>query len=100
MITKDEAIDRPDNMVAVPLDKLQDMQSRLKALEGKEFFERGKEIARWADKTVQEGKENVFNLAEKFGFIRYKDGIDWSSNYDKELVALVKALLKECSNHD
>ena len=37
-------------------------------------------------------KENVFNLATKFGFIRYKDGIDWSSNYDKELVALVEAL--------
>ena len=36
--------------------------------------------------------KNVFNLAEKFGFIRYKDGIDWSSNYDKELVALVEAL--------
>ena len=45
-------------------------------------------------------KENVFNLAEKFGFIRYKDGIDWSSNYDKELVALVESLLKEGSNHD
>jgi hypothetical protein len=43
-------------------------------------------------------KENVFNLAEKFGFIRYKDGIDWSSNYDKELVALVESLLKEGSN--
>ena len=43
-------------------------------------------------------KENVFKLAEKFGFIRYKDGIDWSSNYDKELVVLVEALLKE-KNH-
>jgi hypothetical protein len=28
-----EALERPSNMVAVPLDKLQDMQRRLKALE-------------------------------------------------------------------
>jgi hypothetical protein len=28
-----EALERPNNMVAVPLDKLQDMQRRLKALE-------------------------------------------------------------------
>jgi hypothetical protein len=40
-------------------------------------------------------KENVFNLAQKFGFIRYKGGIDWSSNYDNELVNLVESLLKE-----
>jgi len=77
------ALEQPSNMVTVPLDKLQDMQRRLKVLEqpltrnwketideriardsefkealeqleGKEFFERGKKIARWADKQALE----------------------------------------------
>lgn len=36
--------------------------------------------------------QEALKIAEKFGFIRYKGGIDWASNYDDSLVALINSL--------
>jgi len=79
----------------------------LKQPEGKEFFERGKEIARWADKQVQEPVELIRNengnfspkhqwqgLTDdeifKIGFMDYMDGDETI-----EVVREIEAKLKE-----
>ena len=37
-------------------------------------------------------KDEALKMAEQFGFIKYKDGIDWASNYDNQLINLITAL--------
>ena len=39
--------------------------------------------------------KEVMQLAKKSGFVLYKNGIDWSSNYDKEIKEFAKAILRK-----
>ena len=41
--------------------------------------------------------DDILKLAKKSGFVLYKNNIDWSSNYDKEIKQFARAILKRAS---
>ena len=65
MITKDEALKMAIKALLYGTDHTNAVKACKEALEqpeGKEFFERGKEIARWADKTALKEKNDATNI--------------------------------------